>query len=276
MANPLAQSFYPMFRLCGLNIRDGRRIHMALKAYYDGSTDGQAIVAVTLSGVAATEKVWEKFEPAWLEVLRKYLVKDNIMHMAALMGFHNDFSPENGWDETQRNKLLGDLFNVWGSFDETVDLEARSCTVILKDWERANKQVRHLPEPEAICVNFCVGGLRLPLVCANEPKPIMLYFDQSEPFMHKINRVWQPRNKSVHSLFNQIRTIENATREYFPIQAADINAWIVNHSDMGMHDAFLETSMEIAVRYHHRKRYDYDAIMEDYPPPLGWLKPNPQ
>jgi hypothetical protein len=267
-------AFYPMFRLCGFNIRDRWRIHMALKAYYDGCTDERQLEAVTLTGVAATEEVWPDFEGAWLEVLRKHLVKDNIVHMTDLMSFQGNFSRENGWDEEQRHALLRDLFNVWGKLHK-VDLEARSCTVMLQDWERANRELDKLPEPEAICVNFCVGGLRLPLVCGNEPKPILLYFDQNEPFMHKINRVWQRKKKIPNTLFSQIRTIENATCEYFPIQAADILAWIVYHSDHGTVDDFLELSSTIAVR-HSRLRYDYEKIMEHYPPPLGWLKPNPR
>lgn len=245
---------------------------MALKAYYDGCSDEQQREAVTLTGVAATEEVWPDFERAWLAVLQKHLVKDNIVHMADLMGFHGNFSRENGWNEDQRRALLIDLFNVWGSMHD-VDFEARSCTVILDDWTRANDELEQLVEPEAICVNFCVGGLRLPLSCGNEPKPIMLYFDRNEPFMHKINRVWERKRKIANTLFSQIRTIEKADSEYLPIQAADILAWIVNHSDRGIQNVFLDISSVIAIR-HSRLRYDYDKLIEHYPPPLGWLKPN--
>jgi hypothetical protein len=245
---------------------------MALTAYYDGCSDERQREAVTLTGFAAIEEVWRDFERAWLEVLQKYLVKDNVVHMADLMGFHGDFSREKGWDEKQRHLLLADLFNVWGKLHE-VDFEARSCTVMLDDWKRADAKLEQLPEPEAICVNFCVGGLRLPLVCANERKPVLLYFDVNEPFMHKINRVWQRKRKIENTLFSQIRTIKSANSEYFHIQAADILAWIVNHSDRGIEDIFLDISSMTAIR-HSRLRYDYDKIMEHYPPPLGWPKPN--
>jgi hypothetical protein len=247
---------------------------MVLKAYYDGCSDGHQREAVTLTGVAATEEVWPNFEQAWTEALRKHLVKDDIVHMVDLMGFHENFSRGNGWDENQRRALLVGLFNVWGKLYD-YDLEARSCTVMLDDWKRADKQLEQLPEPEVICVNFCVGGLRLPLSCGNEPKPVLLYFDKNEPFMHKINRVWQRKRKIANTLFSQIRTIEKADSRCFPIQAADILAWIVNHSDRGLEDAFLDISSVIAIR-HSRLRYDYEKIVEHYPPPLGWLKPNTQ
>jgi hypothetical protein len=243
---------------------------MALKVYYDGSSDEQRREAVTLSGVAATESVWAEFEPLWDKVLEKYLVQDRILHMTDLMSFRGNFSPDKGWDEKQRHALLADLFNVYGHFDRQRDLEARSCTVILRDWARAKREMPKLVEPEAICVNFCVGGLRLPLECANEAKPILLYFDKNEPFMHKINRVWQRRRKIRNTFFRQIRTIKNVDSEYYPIQAADILAWIMNHSHRGIHDEFFELASVLAIR-HFSECYDYDQIIADYP--MGWLRP---
>jgi len=247
------------------------RVLVALRAYYDGCSDEQRREAVTLCGVAATETVWTEFEPLWEAVLQKHLVKDRILHMTDLMSFQKNFSRDNGWDAKQRHALLADLFNVMGHFDEHKHLAAYSCTVLLNDWVRAKRKIPKLQSAESMCVNVCVGGLHLPLECANEIRPILLYFDRGEKFMHKINRVWQRRKRLRGTLFGQIRSIEPANAEYYPIQAADILAWIVNHADRQIHNEFLDAASVIAIR-RFSECYDYEKIVADYP--MGWLRPH--
>ncbi len=262
-----------MVQLSGFNLPSERRVHLVLKAYYDASRDGKGIEAVTLCGVAATQSVWEHFEPTWEAVLDKHMVPDRILRMADLMALEGAFSREKGWDERQRWALLGDLWNVLGAHRDT-NLRAYSCTVLLRDWARAKAAIiGKLRSPESMCVNFCVGGLRLPPECAGERKPILLYFDNNEPFMHKVNRVWQRYRRRRGTLFRQIGTIENVDSEYYPVQTADMLAWIVNRKHLGRRDALVNACAACAAIAvdGSEKVYTYDTILEDYPD--GTLRP---
>ena len=260
---PEQNPYFSMLRLNGFNIPDEQRIHMALKAYYDGCNDELNHDAVTLAGIAGTESVWQQFEPEWEKVLRKHLVKDRILHMTDLMAFQGSFSPEYGWDETQRRVLLIDLWNVMGKLHDS-HLVAYSCSVLLKDWQDASAKIPHLASPESICVNFCVGGLDLPMECANEIKPVLLYFDHGEKFMRTVRRPWEKWKRQRGSLFRQIRSIEHTDSEYYPIQAADILAWVVNHAHRGIYDEFLGISSVLMIK-HFSECYNYDKIIENYP-----------
>ena len=74
-----------------------------------------------------------------------------------------------------------------------------------------------------------VGGLDLPMECANEIKPVLLYFDHGEKFMRTVRRPWEKWKRQRGSLFRQIRSIEHTDSEYYPIQAADILGMSARH-----------------------------------------------
>jgi hypothetical protein len=237
---------------------------MVLRVYYDGSWDKDSL---TLCGVAGTESVWQEFAPKWEGVLRKHLVKDNIFHMHDLMCFSGNFSREHGWDGVRRKSLITVLINVIGSFrDPSHPLVAYSCTVLLNDWRLAKEKLSKLPPPEAMCVNFCVMGLHLPMVCANERKPILLCFDRKEKFMHTVRRVWERRRKQPGK-FRQIRTIDKIDSRSYPLQVADLLAWIKNRSRPHAQEAFVDSLRVAALLMikHSSVYYDLERVFEHYP-----------
>ena len=237
---------------------------MLLKIYYDGSWDDDSL---TLCGVAGTTSVWTEFETKWKEVLLKHQVKSNAFHMRHVMGFSAGFSRSNGWDVHRRSLLLTDLFNVIGSFrDASHSLVAYACTVLLNDWRIAKEKFPKLPQPHAMCVNFCVGGLQLPLDCAGERNPIVLYFDQKEEFMHTVSRVWERRRKQPGK-FRQIRSIEKITSECYPLQLADMLAWIKNRHKPHAQESFVDTLRVSALLMIKGSslHYELDKILEHYP-----------
>lgn len=218
-------SFFSMLRLSGIHTPNRHRTHMAFAAYYDGSGKPDQ-AAITLTGVAAPEILWKNFECSWVIALDHNEVVDRDFHMTDLMSQNGKFAD---WDDRKRRRLLKDLFNVLGCF-RTVGLSAYSCTVLMGAYNEAKSQFPALRKPEAFCVNYCVGGLQLTEEqLQSEPRPILLYFDRNEGFLHTVNRVWERHRKKKTGWPSQVRNIIPADRfEYFPIQAADMLAWIVN------------------------------------------------
>jgi len=127
-----------------------------------------------------------------------------------------------------------------------------------------------------MCVNFCVGGLHLPIQCADERKPVVLYFDRNEKFMHTVRRVWDRWKKKQGTKFRQIATIENVDSEYYPLQAADLLAWIANRQRPHGQDQIVDVLKMAAILMikHPSLYYDLDKILEHYPD--GTLKPGPK
>jgi hypothetical protein len=168
---------------------------MGLKAYYDGSGKNDNVTKVlTLAGFAASERIWNRFESEWKDVLERHDVQS--FHMSDAMTFNGQFELHKGWDETRRQALLKDFFNILGKF-RTDHFEAYSCSVILDDYRRAKCTIPELRSPEALCVNFCVGNLQLAIEYFDTPKPIKIYFDRNEAFLKTINNVWtHVKNKS--------------------------------------------------------------------------------
>jgi len=225
---------------------------------------------VTLTGIAASDVIWESFERIWGGVLKSYSVA--ALHMSKLMHFRGDFKVENGWNQRRRNQFLGELWNVIGSF-RMQHLVAYSCSVVMDDWSRAKRNLPSLTSPESMCANFCVGGLHLPIEYQEESKPVLLYFDRNERFMHKVNRVWVRHKKRRGTLFSQIRNIIAVDSTKYAIQAADLLAWIENKEARGEDypfKAMLRFSRILMIE-HFIRIYDYESILLDYP--NGRLKP---
>jgi len=197
---------------------------MVFVAYYDASGKSDQ-PCTTLTGIAAPESLWRKFEPLWLDALDRNEVPDHDFHMTDLMSDHGGFK---GWgDDRKRRRLLTDLFNVLGQF-RGLDFSAYSCTVVYDAYNIAKSKLPHLPKPEAICVDYCVGGLQLTQEqLQSEQRPILLYFDRNEACINTVKRVWQQKNKTGWQ--RQVRDIDVKDRsECSPIRAADMLGWIVN------------------------------------------------
>ena len=126
-----------------------------------------------------------------------------------------------------------------------------------------------------MCVNFCVGSLSLPPECSEELKPVHLFFDHNEHFMHTVRRVWERRRKQP-CLFGQIGKIDTVTSISYPLQAADLLAWIVNRRKPHAEEEFIDTlriSLILMIE-HPSMFYDLRAIFDQYPD--GKLRPGPK
>ena len=248
-----------MYRFAGMRLHPERFSHMALAAYYDSSADEKRIQSVTLSGVCATEMVWTTFEDRWALALGSV----DRLHMAPLMSSKKEFL---GWDDNRKQNLLQRLWNAVGEL-RGQHLLAYTCTVLIPDWSLAKKQIPDLCSPESICVNFCVGNLHFDIESASEPSPLILYFDRTEPFMKKINRVWLRARKNNGTFFSYVRNIIPVDDSERPIQLADMLAWTANKNACGSqypHQWLLESASTLMIE-HYKRVYDFDTILEKYP-----------
>ena len=256
-----------MVGLCGINLPDERRLHIATAVYYDGTHDSECKEALTLTGIAAPQGTWGDFEADWGAALVKNHVYEPL-HMRELMhnkGYFADF----GWEE--KIKLIGDLWNVFGKYRPT-RMCAYSCTVMLADYQRAKSQIPNLRPPESICVDYSVGGLQLTSEELSISKPLLLYFDRSERFMCKIYRTWNRATKNGTYFGSRvgwpfrIRNIFPADRSYRPIQAADLLAWSINRAHCTGDDIGNNFALSALLMIKHLTRvYEYEDIVREYP-----------
>ncbi len=251
-----------------------------LRGYYDGSGTTADAPFLTLTGLVASESVWERFEEAWAAVLLEHGISH--FHMTDAMALRGQFSFENGWTGEKVNALILKLLKVLGRFrtihgSRESNLIARSCTIVMDDYRRVLTCIP-LKEAEAICVDYCVGGgipKDIDAVDQRKPADIVLVFDRNEGFQKMITRIWQDlRNRRQEGWPQQIRNIVRKDRELVevgshntcPLQASDLLAWLTNQKH-SYHNrqriAFWTATSSIAVE-HYAKVYDYPALMKRF------------
>lgn len=275
-------SHLPMRTGLAISGHDPRRIYFMLRGYYDGSgksDDGSAYL--TLTGMVASESVWERFEVAWGKVLERHNAP--VFHMKDAMALKKNFDQKKGWIDVKVNELVTDLFKVLAAFrpidgPSNSNLIAMSCTVVMEDYRRAKNSVHNLKEPEAICVDFCVGGgvpHDIDPIKEGKRPGIVLVFDRNECFQKMITRVWQDLiSGQVIGWPEQIVDIVDRDKELVavgtsnicPLQASDLLAWLMNkrHSS-DVQDRIKPWLVQSAFAVaHSMKIYDYPRLMAKY------------
>ncbi|MDA8103751.1 MAG: DUF3800 domain-containing protein [Nitrospiraceae bacterium] len=247
---------------------------MRLKAYYDGSGNkkNKSERVLTLSGFAAPEEVWKRFESEWQDALDSN--GTGSFHMAEAMSLNGAYKRSSGWNEARVHSLVKGLFTVIGKF-RSEEFQASSCSIVLDDYRKAKQTISKLRPPEAICVNFCIDKLWIPANANEIPgePPIDLLFDQNEPFLNTINKIWVSVKNKPQTIGwpKQIRLIktENATT-CSRLQPADMFAWLVHryHTGRNNHPWFPASSwfqVLPILAEHYSAIYDYEKILSEYP-----------
>ena len=240
-----------------------------LKGYHDGSGKKEHPDArfVTLAGYSATNETWTHFEKHWQRCLDKFDIP--YFHMVEAIAGEPPFPREKGWDSNKAIsaaiQLMGPLTNIPAS-----DLFAFACTVEIEGYNKARALLgENLAPLEAICVDWCFGGLLQRLVknADGTYAPIEAYFDKNETFLHWIDRIWRSKNAAQRfgcpALVATIAPVE--MRQIRPIQAADIAAWAVR--DFYESGAEQSSPLHVAVTLSSRlinRCYRFDDIMKHY------------
>jgi hypothetical protein len=235
---------------------------VAIRAYYDGSSDEKRANWLTLANFSGTDEAWNAFEAERGNVLSQHNAPRSIdgspfIHMADAMKQGQEFS---GWTIGQVKALVFELVKAINCHS----LYGAVCTVNLVDYKRAKHHLRTHPDsPESICVEQCVNAIHIPPGCERAPGLLHLYFGQNDKFRHKIGRVWDRTKKRKDAGWPlQIAQIDTVnSREVFGIQAADVVAWIFNrHYTIGdQEDMWFWVSL-----LQPSELYDYDKIMKKY------------
>jgi hypothetical protein len=240
---------------------------MAISVYYDGSADGNRKHWLTLAGFSATDRRWKEFNSHWHKVLGDHnaprcpVSQNRYIHMNEAMFGTGGYT---GWKIDQVKRLVKDLCNIL--FQYNGKIHGAVCTVNLDDYCRAKRIISGHPDsPECICVDTCVSAIAIPPYYRNRRRVLRLYFDKNEPFLHKINRVWE-RNKRRNGggWPLQIAIIASVDMHIeYGVQAADLIAWIFNrHYNTGDHE-----DMYSWARFQPSKLFDYEKILARYNKP---------
>jgi hypothetical protein len=234
---------------------------MAMRVYCDGSgtTTNRKEEFLILAGVTAPENVWPLFEAAWKETLDRHSVP--YLHMKEAMQCKKIYS---GWDEIKLSAFLGDFMLVLGNFNK--GLRVYSCCVVIKDYQKARKEIPALRKKkiEAFCVDRCVGRLRPTAEDLEGDRPISIYFDQCERFIRTVLRVWERAEaEGATGWPKQVKCIKEVDmRDASGVQAADFVAWIVRRHYTCVDEDGLYTFSSLI--NHSRWFYDYDSLKEEY------------
>ena len=110
----MTSEFLSMRSGLAISGRNPNRLYLMLRGYYDGSGKPEDSEVVTLTGVVASESVWERFEPEWHEALTRHGA--SVLHMKEAMALKGLFSSEDGWTDKKVDALLIDLWCVIGKF----------------------------------------------------------------------------------------------------------------------------------------------------------------
>jgi hypothetical protein len=200
---------------------------MSVAIFFDGSfphaTRGVPEV-MSLAGICATNEAWLRFHSTWRPLLEKYGLLKYGLHTADMMA---GIPPYERWTEDKKRSLIAAASGAFATL--TPDVRSCVCSVDIADHRRLKSEDPWLITPESICVDQSFNG------CAwvdrgeeDASNTIHLHFDNNEPFMHKIRRVWEAKRRDPSTGWpRQISDISAIDRETsYAIQAVDLLVWL--------------------------------------------------
>jgi hypothetical protein len=252
-----------------------------LKAYFDGSgkTENDDPV-ITLAGFGTSGPLWPTVESAWMAAL--YEMRGWPLNLSALYEDRPHWHTGDAHYRLSRDDFALAVWHLFKSIStfRPQRLIAYSASVVLADYERAKREIT-LRAPEALCVDGALGSLA-PMT--DEDIPMLVHFDNNEEFLKHVHPVWQQRKRRFRheglkdwSLQIQ-KIIPVSAREYYPVEMADLFAWIIrkHHSitrglvvateaERALVDSWAVASL-LSVN-HVQKLFEYDAIISRYGQP---------
>jgi Protein of unknown function (DUF3800) len=238
---------------------------MALKAYYDGSgkSDNLACKFVTLAGFSASQETWDVLEPEWKRLVKSHGA--NYFHASEAWALHEEFDQIKGWDSTKVSRLANELLQLIANFrryddPSRTDLLGFSCTVNLADHrELAQHHSGAIKDPASMCVDWC-AGLQFSRNPSPSPGYLLLYFDRTEEFLHKVKRVWDQRASRRPDWAQYIASIApiDDMRLSPALQLADFLAWSTNRKYNSGEEQYHSTFMLTSAVFH--KYYDKESL----------------
>jgi Protein of unknown function (DUF3800) len=232
------------------------------RVFLDGSRYEQEPRTLCLGCVVAPDTVWSDFNSKWIATLETFELKS--FHMTDAMAGRGAFER---WKKDRVDDLLKALTNVITSFFDR-DLRVKTCLIDMAAYEKAQKELPKLKDPEAICIDFCCGT---PIQLGEsstltETQPDLFFcFDQNENFMKFFDSAWRKRRKKKYKggWPQQVKEVRKASSSVEPgLQAADLIAWSTNAASRGIERAYVHAFLNILMGM--RLHFDYERIHEEY------------
>jgi hypothetical protein len=189
-----------------------------ISAYFDESGTHDGSVAISVAGYSARPEVWISFEKRWLDALGRY----------GLDHFHmTDFvarkPPFDRLTDPERHELMVSLVAC------VVDHDLGGVAAVMKRGDfpiAANPALRRRASDPYFLLMMRVL-VHLALYAAHTRDRVMFTFDRRKKFT-ELGGAMHSAMLSVHPWLNQFvadALVFGSTREFVPLQAADLLAW---------------------------------------------------
>ncbi len=142
-----------------------------------------------LGSAVAPEAAWNQLEKQWPAFLLEHQFPR--LHMKELM--HGSSLAKLGKSREEANSFIKGAINFL--------LKDRAfrfflCEINLAEYSKVNVQNARRKSPEAVCVDYCVGQRAILEACdVGQDDVIKVYFDQGEPYLRMIDRVYRQMRK---------------------------------------------------------------------------------
>jgi hypothetical protein len=202
-----------------------------MKAFFDGSGD-KASDFLVLTGVAAQDHVWDKFEFGWNEVLQNRSPIATQLHTVDLLAGAKEFSRDNGWTKEKHWAFLWDCIKYAQTLDK-LDFRVFTCTVDMGSYRELQAQGHRLPGFYSMCSRFSPELILKWYLKEFERNfrmgELHYYFDRGERHKGAFERRWIAGRKSGKGLSNHwhlVKSVETVPSvDCKAIQLADLISW---------------------------------------------------
>ncbi len=199
---------------------------MPVSGYFDGSgTQGPRIT--TLRGIIATDTNWSLFAKEWNEILANYGIRS--WHTKDAVACRKEFSR---FSKEQNLAIMRELLNP---LLKLLNGPAKIVTTTIDklDWQAVVDEHKNLDIPgwERMLVRHTLGQISIEEKDEGREGVIKLFFDQNEPFIDCVYKVWIKLRAEAKRLRSgwarqvaKIEQINSATSA--PLQAVYLLAWL--------------------------------------------------
>ena len=201
------------------------RLISVWQAYFDESEPGGDVPLLAIAGYVSTERLWQKFESAWNEMLREFGIR-TYFHMADFIACRGEF---NGWDEKpdKRKRCISKAISI---IQEYTYMRV-SCTVALPDYDfivkGAEPDNKNIAKAFTLCGSTAMSSIEKWTRDRGSTEKIAYVFEQGNRHCGEILATFNQSPKSARVLRTMYRlgTVAHAFKEdAVMLQAADMLA----------------------------------------------------
>jgi len=194
-------------------------------AFLDDSGKFKDSDFVCLAGYLSDDDGWTQFSEKWGKLLIKHGIP--YIHMKELISLRGPY--ENlGWTPAQRDDVVNDFIDVIRAHIQVgfgVAVDAKYFRSMCAD---AQKKIG---DPAYFCLHRILYLIIKKLKSVGYQPSVTITFDDCEEFSVRCYRIWSKLRKIVPDVHDYVPSISFADdQKFWPLQAADILAWVTNKS----------------------------------------------